>query len=84
MFAATVAAKRPGRLVYTSSVAAYGYHSDNPVPLTENVTPRGSPQHYYSEQKAACEIPLAEIRGGLAAGGVHPAALHRRRAPGRR
>ena len=30
---------RPQRLVYTSSVAAYGYHSDNPVPLTEGVGP---------------------------------------------
>ena len=30
---------RPGprRLVYTSSVAAYGYHADNPVPITEDV-----------------------------------------------
>ena len=31
VFEATVAAQRPRRLVYTSSVAAYGYHSDNPV-----------------------------------------------------
>src|SRR6185312_4859414 len=34
VFEATVAAPRVRRLVYTSSVAAYGYHSDNPVPLT--------------------------------------------------
>ena len=33
---------RPTRLVYTSSVAAYGYHGDNPVPLTEDVPARGS------------------------------------------
>ncbi len=52
---------RPRRLVYSSSVAAYGYHSDNPVPLTEDVPPRGSPEHYYSEQKAACERALAEL-----------------------
>jgi nucleoside-diphosphate-sugar epimerase len=52
---------RPRRLVYSSSVAAYGYHSDNPVPLTEEVPPRGSPEHYYSEQKAACEAALAEL-----------------------
>lgn len=52
---------RPRRLVYSSSVAAYGYHSDNPLPLTEDVPPRGSPEHYYSEQKAACEAALAEI-----------------------
>jgi UDP-glucose 4-epimerase len=61
VFEATVAAERPRRLVYTSSVAAYGYHSDNPVPLTEEVPARGSAEHYYSEQKAACEAALAEI-----------------------
>lgn len=64
VFEATVTAKRPRRLVYTSSVAAYGYHSDNPVPITEDVPPRGSPEHYYSEQKAACEAALAEITEG--------------------
>ncbi|MFV9632129.1 NAD-dependent epimerase/dehydratase family protein [Mycobacterium neumannii] len=64
VFEATVAAARPQRLVYTSSVAAYGYHSDNPVPLTEDVPPRGSPEHYYSEQKAECEAALADIVGG--------------------
>ncbi|WP_204803599.1 NAD-dependent epimerase/dehydratase family protein [Mycobacterium riyadhense] len=61
VFEATVAAPRPRRLVYTSSVAAYGYHSDNPVPLTEDVPTRGSPEHYYSEQKAVCEAELGEI-----------------------
>jgi nucleoside-diphosphate-sugar epimerase len=61
VFEATVAAERPRRLVYTSSVAAYGYHADNPVPLTEDVPARGSAEHYYSAQKAACEAALAEI-----------------------
>ena len=65
VFEATVAAQRP-RLVYTSSVAAYGYHSDNPVPITEDVPTRGSPEHYYSEQKAACEAALTEITSGSA------------------
>jgi UDP-glucose 4-epimerase len=64
VFEATVAASRPRRLVYTSSVAAYGYHSDNPDPITEDVPPRGSPQHYYSEQKAACEAALAAVTDG--------------------
>jgi UDP-glucose 4-epimerase len=64
VFEATVAAQRPSRLVYTSSVAAYGYHSDNPVPITEDVPPRGSPEHYYSEQKAACEAALSDIVDG--------------------
>jgi UDP-glucose 4-epimerase len=61
VFEATVASERPRRLVYTSSVAAYGYHYDNPVPLTEDVPARGSVEHYYSAQKAACEALLAEI-----------------------
>ncbi|HET7668494.1 MAG TPA: NAD-dependent epimerase/dehydratase family protein [Mycobacterium sp.] len=64
VFEATVAARRPHRLVYTSSVAAYGYHAGNPVPLTEDVPPRGSPEHYYSQQKAACEAALADITAG--------------------
>jgi UDP-glucose 4-epimerase len=64
VFEATVAADRPRRLVYTSSVAAYGYHYDNPVPITEDVPTRGSPEHYYSEQKAACEALLDGIVAG--------------------
>lgn len=40
------------RLVYTSSVAAYGFHEDNPLPLDESVPARGSDEHYYSAQKA--------------------------------
>ncbi|WP_459545903.1 NAD-dependent epimerase/dehydratase family protein [Nocardia sp. X0981] len=61
VFEATVAAGRARRLVYTSSVAAYGYHRENPTPITEDVPPEGSPEHYYSEQKAACEAALTEI-----------------------
>src|SRR5882757_906963 len=64
VFEATVAAERPRRLVYTSSVAAYGYHSDNPLPLTEDVPARGCDAHYYSAQKAACEAVLAEVTKG--------------------
>jgi UDP-glucose 4-epimerase len=64
VFEATVAAARPRRLVYTSSVAAYGYHADNPLPITEDVPARGSAEHYYSEQKAVCEAALADITVG--------------------
>lgn len=64
VFEACVNAERPTRLVYTSSVAAYGYHPDNPTPITEDVPTRGTPEHYYSEQKAACEAALAEITAG--------------------
>ncbi len=59
VFAAVAAARRCRRLVYTSSVAAYGFHADNPVPLTEDVEPRGSEAHYYSAQKAELEGALA-------------------------
>lgn len=61
VFEATVAAPRPMRLVYTSSVAAYGFHRDNPVPLTEEVPARGSDRYYYSRQKADIERMLAAV-----------------------
>lgn len=64
VFEAAVAAERVTRLVYTSSAAAYGYYSDNPDPITEDVPPRGSPEHDYSAQKAACEAALADITDG--------------------
>jgi UDP-glucose 4-epimerase len=52
------------RLVYTSSVAAYGFHRDNPDLLSEEVPPRGTPDFYYSAQKAELESLLAEVLGG--------------------
>jgi nucleoside-diphosphate-sugar epimerase len=52
------------RLVYTSSVAAYGFHSDNPQPLTEDVSPRGTDGFYYSAHKAELETLLDEILAG--------------------
>ncbi len=64
VFEAAVLAARPARLVFMSSVAAYGYHGDNPVPLSEDVPARGSPQHYYSAHKAACEALLAQLTAG--------------------
>ena len=42
VFEAAAASPRAQRLVYTSSVAAYGFHDDNPLPLTEDVPARGS------------------------------------------
>jgi UDP-glucose 4-epimerase len=52
------AARNVRRLVYTSSVAAYGFHAENPQPLTEDVEPRGSERFYYSAQKAELEAVL--------------------------
>jgi nucleoside-diphosphate-sugar epimerase len=58
------AARGVGRLVYTSSVAAYGFHADNPQPLTEDVPVRGTDAHYYSAQKAELEQTLREALDG--------------------
>ena len=63
VFEATVAAGA-GRLVYASSVAAYGFHSDHPQPLTEETPARGSATHYYSAQKAEVETLLGEVLDG--------------------
>jgi nucleoside-diphosphate-sugar epimerase len=52
------------RLVYASSVAAYGFHRDNPQPLTEDVAARGTSSHYYSAQKAEVEALLAQTLDG--------------------
>ncbi|MEA2453107.1 MAG: UDP-glucose 4-epimerase [Actinomycetota bacterium] len=52
------------RLVYTSSVAAYGFHDDNPSPLTEDVPARGTQGHYYSAQKAELEATLGSLSEG--------------------
>jgi len=49
------------RLVYASSVAAYGFHPENPQPLTEDVPARGSEGFYYSRQKAELEEVLDEL-----------------------
>jgi UDP-glucose 4-epimerase len=64
VFAAAAAAERVQRLVYTSSVAAYGFHADNPQPLTEDVPVRGTDAFYYSAQKAELEDTLTETVDG--------------------
>ena len=60
VFRATLASNAR-RLIYTSSVAAYGFHEDNPALLTEDVPPRGSEEHYYSAQKAELEHLLEDL-----------------------
>ena len=47
------------RICYASSVAAYGFHDDNPDWLTEEIPARGSPEIPYSQQKAEVEQVLA-------------------------
>jgi UDP-glucose 4-epimerase len=63
VFEAAVKSKAK-RLVYASSVAAYGFHQDNPQPLTEDVPTRGTDAHPYSADKAAVENLLSDIVEG--------------------
>jgi len=64
VFEAVRDAKKCRRLVYASSVAAYGFHADNPDLLREDVPARGTDEHYYSQQKAAVERVLEEVLDG--------------------
>lgn len=50
------------RLVVTSSGAAYGYHADNSVPLTESDPLRGNEAFAYAHHKRLVEEMLAETR----------------------
>ncbi len=59
--AASAGAKR---LVYASSVAAYGFHAENPQPLTEETPARGTAAHEYSAQKAEVEELLRDMLDG--------------------
>lgn len=63
VFEATVSAGAT-RLVYTSSVAAYGFVEGRPQPLTEDVPARGTESFYYSAQKAELERVLDQVVGG--------------------
>lgn len=50
------------RLIVTSSGAAYGYHSRNVAPLTEEVALRGNPEFAYSHHKKLVEDMLTCAR----------------------
>jgi nucleoside-diphosphate-sugar epimerase len=63
VFEATVAAGAK-RLIYSSSVAAYGFHRENPQPLTEDVPARGTASHDYSAHKAEVEALLGRTLAG--------------------
>ncbi len=58
VFEATAAAGAK-RLVYTSSVAAYGFHRGMPALLEEDEPVRGTSRHPYSAHKAEVEAELA-------------------------
>ncbi len=51
-----------GQLIVTSSGAAYGYHSDNPVPLREDDPLRGNPEFAYADHKRQVEERLEQAR----------------------
>jgi UDP-glucose 4-epimerase len=63
VFEAT-AASSATRLVYTSSVAAYGFESGDRGWLTEEMAAAGSEGFYYSAHKAELESLLAESLAG--------------------
>jgi UDP-glucose 4-epimerase len=50
------------RLVVTSSNAAYGYHADNPQPLTESAPLRGNPEFSYADHHRQIENILQQAR----------------------
>ena len=47
------------RFVYASSVAAYGFHADNPIGITEDWPTRPDHRFFYAEEKAELEGLLA-------------------------
>src|SRR3954447_17857555 len=48
------------RFVYASSVAAYGFHPDNPVGMTEEWHVRPADRLFYAQEKAELEYLLQE------------------------
>src|SRR5918998_5143667 len=52
---------RADRICYASSVAAYGFHDDNPDWLDEDIPARGTPAHFYSQQKSEVEQVLNQV-----------------------
>ena len=48
------------RFIYASSVAAYGFHPDNPVGITEDWPTRPADRLFYAQEKAELEALLEE------------------------
>jgi UDP-glucose 4-epimerase len=51
-----------GKIIVSSSGAAYGYHADNPAWITEDWPPRGNLEFAYSWHKHLVEEMLADYR----------------------
>ena len=62
--AAAVGARR---FVYASSVAAYGFHPDNPIGMTEEWPVRPAARLFYAQEKAELEL-LLQAEADLSAG----------------
>jgi nucleoside-diphosphate-sugar epimerase len=69
------AAPGPRRFVYTSSVAAYGFHPDNPIGMTEEWPVRPAARLFYAQQKAEIEHLLQAEAAALSPGAAGPAGL---------
>ncbi len=54
------------RFVYASSIAAYGFHRDNPVGMTEDWPARPAAHLFYAQEKAEIERLLEEEAVGHA------------------
>jgi nucleoside-diphosphate-sugar epimerase len=54
------AAAQAKRFVYASSVAAYGFHPDNPIGMTEEWPIRPSARLFYAQEKAELERLLGD------------------------
>ena len=61
VFEGALAAGVP-KIIYASSIAAYGAHPDNPEILTEDSPLRPNPDWYYSRNKAAVESLLDRLQ----------------------
>jgi nucleoside-diphosphate-sugar epimerase len=48
------------RFVYASSIAAYGFHADNPIGITEDWATRPADRLFYAQEKAELEHLLEE------------------------
>ena len=59
------------RFVYASSIAAYGFHGDNPVGMTEAWPARPAAHLFYAREKAEIERRLAEESAGHAGIGLY-------------
>ena len=59
------------RFVYASSIAAYGFHRDNPVGMTEDWPARPAAHLFYAQEKAEIEQMLEEEAVGHAGLGVY-------------